>query len=211
MDGEISRRGVMLVLSSPSGAGKTSISRELLRRDTKIFMSVSATTRPKRPGEVEGKDYYFVTPETFEGMVQRGEFLEHATVFGNRYGTPLAPVEKALSEGRDVLFDIDWQGTQQVASKLPKDLVTVFILPPSAEDLEKRLKTRAQDPPDVVAGRMAKASDEMSHYDAYDYIVINRDLERSVAEVQAILTAERLNHKRLIGLADFVNRLREQL
>jgi guanylate kinase len=211
MDGEISRRGVMLVLSSPSGAGKTSISRELLRRDAKIFMSVSATTRPKRPGEAEGKDYYFVTPETFEGMVQRGEFLEHAAVFGNRYGTPLAPVEKALSEGRDVLFDIDWQGTQQVASKLPKDLVTVFILPPSAEDLEKRLKTRAQDPPDVVAGRMAKASDEMSHYDAYDYIVINRDLERSVAEVQAILTAERLNHKRLIGLADFVNRLREQL
>lgn len=211
MDGEISRRGVMLVLSSPSGAGKTSISRELLRRDAKIFMSVSATTRSKRPGEVEGRDYYFVAPETFEGMVQRGEFLEHATVFGNRYGTPLAPVEKALSEGRDVLFDIDWQGTQQVASKLPKDLVTVFILPPSAEDLEKRLKTRAQDPPDVVAGRMAKASDEMSHYDAYDYIVINRDLEHSVAEVQAILAAERLNHKRLIGLADFVNRLREQL
>lgn len=208
MDGEISRRGVMLVLSSPSGAGKTSISRELLRRDSNLFMSVSATTRPKRPGETEGKDYYFVTPDAFEGMVARGEFLEHATVFGNRYGTPIAPVEKALSEGRDVLFDIDWQGTQQIASKLPDDLVTVFILPPSTEELGKRLTTRASDPPAVVAQRMAKASDEMSHYDAYQYIIINRDLERSVGEVQAVLAAERLNHRRLIGLAEFVNRLR---
>jgi len=208
MDSEISRRGLMLVLSSPSGAGKTSISRELLKRDKNLTMSVSATTRPKRPGEVEGTDYYFVTPAAFDGMVARGEFLEHATVFGNRYGTPLAPVEKSLSEGKDVLFDIDWQGTQQIASKLRKDLATVFILPPSTKDLEKRLHTRAQDPPDVVAERMAKAADEMSHYDAYDYIVINRDLDRSVGEVQAILAAERLNQRRLSGLAGFVNRLR---
>jgi guanylate kinase len=208
MKTQISRRGLMLVLSSPSGAGKTSISRELLSRDKNLFMSVSATTRSKRPGEVEGKDYYFVTPEAFEGMVGRGEFLEHATVFGNRYGTPIAPVEKALAEGRDVLFDIDWQGTQQIQSKLPDDLVTVFILPPSTKDLEKRLKTRAQDPPDVVAQRMAKAADEMSHWDAYDYIVINSDLEHSVAEVHAVLNAERVKQVRIIGLAEFVNRLR---
>ena len=205
----VERRGLMLVLSSPSGAGKTSISRELLSRDKNIFMSVSATTRSKRPGETEGKDYYFVSAEGFEGMVTRGEFLEHATVFGNRYGTPIAPVEKALAEGRDVLFDIDWQGTQQIASKLPDDLVTVFILPPSTKDLEQRLKTRAQDPPDVVAQRMAKAADEMSHWDAYDYIVINRALTQSVAEVQAVLTAERLNRRRLIGVSEFVSRLRE--
>jgi len=206
---EISRRGLMLVLSSPSGAGKTSISRELLSRDKNLFMSVSATTRPKRPGEIEGKDYYFVTPEGFEGMVKRGEFLEQATVFGNRYGTPIAPVENALAEGHDVLFDIDWQGTQQIQSKLPDDLVTVFILPPSTRDLEERLKTRAQDPPEVVAQRMAKASDEMSHWDAYHYIVINRDLTQSVAEVQAVLAAERLSRRRLVGVAEFVSRLRE--
>lgn len=205
----VERRGLMLVLSSPSGAGKTSISRELLSRDKNLFMSVSATTCPKRPGEIEGKDYYFVSPEGFEGMVTRGEFLEHATVFGNRYGTPIAPVEKALAEGHDVLFDIDWQGTQQIASKLPDDLVTVFVLPPSTKDLEERLKTRAQDPPEVVAQRMAKAADEMSHWDAYDYIVINRDLAQSVGEVQAVLAAERLSRRRLIGVSEFVSRLRE--
>jgi guanylate kinase len=209
MNQEISRRGLMLVLSSPSGAGKTSISRELLRREHNLFMSVSATTRPKRPGEVEGKDYYFVTADAFDGMVSRGEFLEHATVFGHRYGTPRAPVEKELAAGRDVLFDIDWQGTQQIASKLPDDLVTVFILPPSTAELERRLTTRAQDPPPIVAQRMAKASDEMSHYDAYEYIVINRTLEQSVVEVQSILTGERLRRTRLVGLAEFVNRLRE--
>jgi guanylate kinase len=199
----------MLVLSSPSGAGKTSISRELLQRDKNLVMSVSATTRPKRPGETEGKDYHFVTPEKFEDMVRQSEFLEHANVFGHRYGTPRAPVEQALGVGRDVLFDIDWQGTQQIASKLPDDLATVFILPPTTKDLEQRLTTRAQDPPDVVAQRMAKAADEMSHFDAYDYIVINRDLARSVAEVESILTAERLNRRRLIGLSEFVGRLRQ--
>lgn len=205
----VERRGLMLVLSSPSGAGKTSISRELLAREKNLVMSVSATTRFKRPGETEGKDYYFVTQEAFEGMVTRGEFLEHATVFGNRYGTPIAPVEKALSEGSDVLFDIDWQGTQQIADKLPDDLVKVFILPPSTRDLEKRLTTRAQDPPEVVAQRMAKAADEMSRYREYEYIVINRDLTTSVDEVQAILIAERLRLERQIGLSDFVSRLRE--
>jgi guanylate kinase len=208
MDPKISRRGLMLVLSSPSGAGKTTISRELLRQDTNLVMSVSATTRPMRPGEVEGKDYYFVSQDMFEGMIARGEFLEHATVFSNRYGTPRAPVEKALARGRDVLFDIDWQGTQQVASKLPDDLVRVFILPPSHEELERRLTTRAQDSAEIVAQRMAKAADEMSHYDAYDYIVINRDLQRSVAEVQSILAAERLNRRRLVGLSEFVTQLR---
>ena len=208
MGREISRRGLMLVLSSPSGAGKTSIARELLQRDKNLIMSVSATTRTKRPSEVEGKDYYFVTHEAFEGMVARGEFLEHAHVFGNRYGTPIAPVEKALANGQDMLFDIDWQGTQQIASKLPKDLATVFILPPSTRELEKRLHTRAQDPAEVVAQRMAKAADEMSHYDAYDYIVINQDLPHSVAEVESILTAERKKRTRQVGLVEFVNRLR---
>ena len=209
MKTQISRRGLMLVLSSPSGAGKTSISRELLSRDKNLTMSVSATTRARRPSEVEGKDYYFVTPDAFEGMVVRDEFLEHATVFGNRYGTPIAPVKKALAEGRDMLFDIDWQGTQKIADKLPDDLVKVFILPPSTKDLEKRLTTRAQDPAEVVARRMAEAAAEMSHYFEYDYIIINRELEQSVGEVQAILTAERLRRARLIGLSDFVSRLRE--
>src|SRR5215472_15998721 len=209
MTPEISRRGLMLVLSSPSGAGKTSISRELLRQDTNLVMSVSATTRPMRPGEVEGRDYYFMPPEAFDGMVTRGEFLEHATVFSHRYGTPRAPVETALASGRDVLFDIDWQGTQQIRETARADLVSVFILPPSTKELERRLTTRAQDPPAVVAQRMAKASDEMSHYFEYDYIVINHDLADSVAEVQAILTAERLRRIRQIGLSEFVGKLRD--
>ncbi len=209
MTQEISRRGLMLVLSSPSGAGKTSISRELLRQDQNLVMSVSATTRPKRPGEVEGRDYYFVLPDAFDGMIARGEFLEHATVFNHRYGTPRAPVESALASGRDVLFDIDWQGTQQIGETARADLVSVFILPPSTKELERRLTTRAQDPPAVVAQRMAKASDEMSHYFEYDYIVINHDLARSVAQVQAILTAERLRRIRQIGLSEFVSKLRD--
>ncbi len=205
----IRRRGLMLVLSSPSGAGKTTISREILARDPGLEMSVSATTRPKRPGEVEGRDYFFVAEEKFRLMVNRGELLEHATVFGNLYGTPRKPVEDALAAGRDVLFDIDWQGTQQLRETAREDLVSVFILPPSTRELEQRLKSRAQDSTEVVAQRMAKAADEMSHWPEYDYIVVNREVAASVAEVQAILTAERLRRERQVGLGEFVRGLRE--
>ncbi|HJS32477.1 MAG TPA: guanylate kinase [Alphaproteobacteria bacterium] len=205
----ISRRGLMLVLSSPSGAGKTTISRELLRRDPNVVMSISVTTRPKRPGEVEGVDYFFIDAIEFNLMVNRGELLEHAKVFGNYYGTPRVPVEKALVAGRDVLFDIDWQGTQQLNGRMPGDLVSVFILPPSTRELERRLKARAQDPPQVVAQRMAKAADEMSHWDAYQYVVVNYDIGESVERVREILSAERSRRERQNGLADFVKRLRE--
>jgi len=208
-NGQIRRRGLMLVLSSPSGAGKSTISREILARDSGITMSVSATTRPKRPGEVAGRDYRFVDVAEFNMMVNRREFLEYAKVFGNYYGTPAAPVMEALGAGRDVLFDIDWQGTQQVAERARDDLVSVFILPPSTMELERRLRKRAQDPPEVVARRMAKAADEMSHYAEYDYIIVNRDVEESVAQVMAILQAERLRRDRMIGLGEFVKGLRE--
>jgi guanylate kinase len=205
----IARRGLMLVLSSPSGAGKTTLSRRLLAQDADIAMSISVTTRPPRPGEVEGKDYFFVDHSTFEGMVERDELLEHARVFGNLYGTPRAPVFAALDAGRDVLFDIDWQGTQQLEGKAPRDLVRIFILPPSTEELERRLRTRAQDPADVVAARMAKASEEMSHWSEYDYVVVNVDVDESLRMVCAILAAERLRRTRQTGLAEFVNRLRD--
>jgi guanylate kinase len=208
---DILRRGLMLVLSSPSGAGKTTISRALLERDGNLWMSISATTRPKRPGEVSGRDYQFVDPTQFNLMVNRQELLEHAKVFSNYYGTPRAPVEAALSLGRDVLFDIDWQGTQQLAQNARDDLVSVFILPPSTEELQRRLERRAQDPAEVVAQRMAKAPDEMSHWAEYDYIVINHEIEDSVAAVQSILAAERLKRERQVGLTDFVKGLREGL
>lgn len=194
----------MLVLSSPSGAGKTTISREMLAREPELTMSVSATTRPPRSGEVEGKDYYFITREKFHQMVENHEFLEHATVFDNSYGTPRAPVEAALSAGKDVLFDVDWQGTQQLRGRARDDLVSIFILPPAKDELERRLRTRAQDPEEVIQKRMSKASSEMEHYDEYDYIVVNVDVEASVAEVQAILKAERLKKDRRVGLYDFV-------
>lgn len=194
----------MLVMSSPSGAGKTTISRELLARESELTMSVSATTRPPRPGEVDGQDYFFITKEKFAEMVANDEFLEHATVFENSYGTPRAPVEAALRDGKDVLFDVDWQGTQQLAGKARADLVTIFILPPSKGDLEIRLRTRAQDKEEVIQKRMAKASDEMSHYDEYDYIVVNVEVQDSVREVQAILTSERLRKARRVGLYEFV-------
>jgi len=206
--GAIERRGLMLVLSSPSGAGKTTISRELLARDGGLLLSVSATTRPMRPGETEGVDYVFMDQARFDEMVRDGAFLEHATVFGHCYGTPRRPVEAALDEGRDVLFDIDWQGAQQVAEEAREDLVSVFILPPSTEELERRLHTRAQDSDDVVRARMAKAADEMSHWAEYDYIVVNEDVEASVAAVRSILEAERLRRERRIGLHDFVEVLR---
>lgn len=205
---EIGRRGLMLVMSSPSGAGKSTISRALLQRDSAIGMSVSVTTRPPRPGEVDGKDYHFVSVERFHEMVAKKELLEHARVFDNFYGTPRGPVNDILTSGRDVLFDIDWQGTQQLAQNARADLVSVFILPPSVEELERRLRGRAQDSDEVVRKRMAKAGDEMSHWPEYDYIVVNVDLEESIASVQAILAAERLKRDRRVGLADFVTRLR---
>ncbi|HEX9835939.1 MAG TPA: guanylate kinase [Alphaproteobacteria bacterium] len=199
----------MLVLSSPSGAGKTTISRELLARDGGVVMSVSVTTRPRRPGEKEGRDYRFIDPTSFNLMVNRRELLEHAKVFGHYYGTPRAPVEEALAEGRDVVFDIDWQGTQQLKQTARDDLVSVFILPPSMAELDRRLHTRARDPEDVVAARMAKVVDEVSHWAEYDYIIVNREVEESVKNVQSILAAERLRRERQIGLTDFVKRLRE--
>ena len=205
----ISRRGLMLVLSSPSGAGKTTIAREIMSRDGKLRMSVSATPRPKRPSEVEGHDYFFMKEEAFRLMVNRQELLEYATVFGNLYGTPRAPVEDSLTAGQDVLFDIDWQGTQQLREAAREDLVSVFILPPTTRELERRLKSRAQDSEEVVAGRMSKAADEMSHYPEYDYIVVNNDIATSVTQVEAILTAERLRRERQVGLGEFVRGLRE--
>lgn len=210
-DKHVGRRGLMLVLSSPSGAGKTTLSRALLESDGDITMSVSATTRPPRPGETHGRDYYFLSTEDFGIMRNKGEFLEHAKVFGNYYGTPREPVEEALAHGHDVLFDIDWQGTQQLEEAAHEDVVKVFILPPSAQDLEKRLNSRAQDPADIVAARMEKASDEISHYQEYDYILINEDVEKSLMELRSILMAERLKRHRLTGLSNFVKRLRDAL
>lgn len=203
----IHRRGLMLVLSSPSGAGKSTISRELLTRDGNLSMSVSLTTRPMRPGEQEGVHYYFVDHAEFEARVARKELLEHANVFGNRYGTPRGPVEDAMRAGRDVLFDIDWQGTQQLSDSAGTDLVRVFILPPSAEELERRLTNRAQDSAEVIAHRMSKANDEMSHWSEYDYVIVNKDVQESVAAVEAILKAERLKRRRQVGLSDFVRSL----
>jgi guanylate kinase len=195
----------MFVLSSPSGAGKTTLSRRLLNEDGDITLSVSATTRPPRPGEVDGVDYYFVTPERFAEMVASDDLLEWATVFGNRYGTPRGPVEAALHEGRDVLFDIDWQGTQQLQqTDAASDLVRVFILPPDLAELERRLQGRATDPAEVIAGRMARARDEISHWGEYDYILVNDNADLCLAELRAILKAERLRRKRQLGLADFV-------
>ncbi len=206
---DITRRGLMLVLSSPSGAGKTSISRELLERDNRISLSISATTRPRRPGEVDGEDYIFVDKTSFDLMVNRQELLEHAKVFDHYYGTPRGPVEQTLAGGRDVLFDIDWQGTQQLVEKARGDLVSIFILPPSTAELDRRLHSRAQDSEAVITERMARAADEMTHWSEYDYVVVNVDFEESVRQVQAILEAERLKRPRLVGLSDFVTRLRQ--
>jgi guanylate kinase len=207
--GKIGRRGLMLVLSSPSGAGKTTLSRLLLERDSDITLSISVTTRPPRSAEKDGVDYHFVTPDIFSRMVQRAELLEHAKVFDYYYGTPRSAVEVALASGRDVMFDIDWQGRQQLAEKAGEDMVSVFILPPTTRELERRLKQRAQDAPQVVANRMAKAADEMTHYIEYDYVIINYDVEDSMTQLRSILAAERLKRERQIGLGDFVKALRE--
>jgi guanylate kinase len=204
----IKRRGLMLALSSPSGAGKTSIAKALLKQFSQLTMSVSATTRRRRPGEVEGKDYFFMDETAFKTKINKGCFLEYAEVFDHHYGTPAEAVNKVLEGGQDVLFDIDWQGTQQIKARARQDLVSIFVLPPSTAELERRLLSRAQDTAEVVARRMAKAADEMSHYPEYDYVIINHDLAQSVAAVQTILDAERLRIYRQQGLSDFVKRLR---
>jgi len=202
----VQRRGLMLVLSSPSGAGKTTLARMLLEADSGVVMSGSATTRPARSNEVDGRDYHFVSNEEFERRVADDAFLEHATVFGHRYGTPKTPVMEALAKGRDVLFDIDWQGTQQLKQQRD-DVVSVFVLPPSRVELERRLRARAQDSEDVVARRMSKANDEMSHWAEYDYVVINHEMNAALAQVRTILAAERLKRGRQIGIREFVRSL----
>ena len=207
----VERRGLMFVLSSPSGAGKTTLSRMLIDRMPGLRMSVSATTRAMRPGEVDGRDYLFVDKARFGAMVKGDELLEWATVFDNSYGTPRAPVEAALSAGQDVLFDIDWQGTQQLREKARADVVSVFILPPSAADLEKRLHSRAQDSDEVIRKRMSRASHEMSHWAEYDYIVVNDNIGLAFESVRAILRAEQLKRERQVGLSDFVGGLMRQL
>ncbi|KAA0598692.1 guanylate kinase [Azospirillum lipoferum] len=207
----IHRRGLMLVLSSPSGAGKTTIARGLLERDPGITMSVSVTTRAMRPGEVEGLDYYFIDQQRFDRMAETGDLLEHARVFGNCYGTPRVAVEDALGAGRDVLFAIDWQGAQQLAQNARDDLVSVFVLPPSVSELERRLRGRGQDSEEVIANRMAKASNEISHWPEYDYVIVNSDVNESIAAVESILHAERLRRRRQVGLPEFVRSIQDTL
>ena len=207
----IERRGLLLVLSSPSGAGKTTLARALIDSDCNIAMSVSVTTRQPRPGEMHGRDYHFTDADGFTRMRDSGELLEWATVFGNSYGTPRTAVESAIAAGRDVLFDIDWQGAQQLKERMAGDLVRVFILPPSGEILENRLRGRNQDPPEVVAKRMAEASNEISHWAEYDYVIVNDDIAASLAGLKAILTAERLKRERLLGLTGFVRELQKAL
>jgi guanylate kinase len=207
----IARRGLMLVLSSPSGAGKTTIARKLLEQHPGIEISVSHTTRKMRKGERDGKDYHFVDHDTFTKMRDHGDFLEWAVVFDNYYGTTRKPVEEALAAGRDILFDVDWQGAASLRAKAGDDVVTVFILPPTAADLEQRLNERAQDPPEIVRRRMLGASNEIQHWTEYDYVVVNYDIDRSVAAIRAILTAERLRRTRLMGLKEFVQNLLAEL
>ncbi|MDB5406298.1 MAG: gmk [Rhodospirillales bacterium] len=203
------RRGLMLVLSSPSGAGKTTITRRILERDAQLTISVSVTTRPQRPGEIDGVHYHFIDKAEFDRRVAANQLLEHATVFGNSYGTPRGPVEATLTAGRDVVADVDWQGTQQLQQNFRDNMVSIFVLPPTLDELERRLRSRAQDSAAVVAERMAKAADEMSHWAEYDYVIVNDRLDQSVAHVATILAAERLKRERQPGLAAFVNRLRE--
>ncbi len=204
----IKRRGLMLVLSSPSGAGKTTLARRLLELEPALVLSVSVTTRPQRPGEADGVDYHFIDRARYEEMIRGGELLEHAEVYEHGYGTPRANVEAALAQGRDVLFDIDWQGAQQLREVAGEDMVSIFILPPSMAELERRLRARAQDSKEVVRTRFAQATVDITRYDGYDYVLINRNVEESLDRVRAILTAERLRRSRQIGLAEFVRELR---
>ena len=201
------RRGLLIVLSSPSGAGKTTISRMLLESDPDVTMSISATTRPQRPGEIEGVDYHFADDAEFDRLIAAGEFVEWAPVFGYRYGTPKAPVKQALRDGSDILFDIDWQGTQQLHAAMGEDLVRIFILPPSMPELERRLRSRNTDPEEVIADRMRRAASEISHWAEYDYVLINEDMDTCLDEVRTIVAAERLKRARQIGLVGFVRDL----
>jgi len=203
----MSRRGLMLIMSSPSGAGKTTLTRRLLAENHGISMSVSATTRAPRDGEKDGEDYYFVSHDEFNQMIENNQMLEHATVFGNLYGTPRGPVEKALEEGRDVLFDIDWQGAQQLVNNAKDDLVTIFILPPSIEELAKRLKTRALDSKETIAKRMAEAKNEISHWDAYDYVFVNDDLDKTYDELRGVIKSEGLKRQRQPEIGSLAKKL----
>lgn len=210
----LQRRGLMYVLSSPSGAGKTTITRALLKQNENLNISVSATTRPRRAGEVDGQDYHFLDIPAFNAMVEKGDMLEHAKVFGHYYGTPRKPVEEAMAQGKDVIFDIDWQGTQQLAEMARDDLVTLFILPPSAKELESRLRTRSQSTLETdtqIRERMSKSNDEMSHYSEYDYVLINQDIQKTIEQAQMILDTERLKRRRLIGLSKFVRGVQDGL
>jgi guanylate kinase len=204
------RRGLLLILSSPSGAGKSTLSQKLMAWDPTMRFSVSATTRKPRPGEADGREYYFRSREAFEAMVEQGQLLEHAEVFGNYYGSPRAPVEAAMQAGTDTVFDIDWQGGQQIKQAMRDDVVSVFILPPSIAELDRRLRTRAQDSDEVIAGRMAKSRDEISHWLEYDYVLINRNLDETFDQLKAILTAERLRRERQPQLSAFVRALNEE-
>jgi guanylate kinase len=207
----VSRRGFMLVLSSPSGAGKTTLARHVLEAETDLELSISVTTRPQRVSEKEGKDYFFVNETEFHHLVQTNQFLEHAQVYGHHYGTPKASIEKHLKKGKNILFDIDWQGTQQLKQVSTGDLVSVFLLPPTMGALAERLRKRAEDSEEVIQKRMNKAAEEMSHWAEYDYIVINNNLEESIYAVKSIIQAERLRRRRQFGLADFVNMLRDEI
>jgi guanylate kinase len=207
----LARRGLMLVLSSPSGAGKTTLSRKLLEIEPTMELSVSVTTRPPRPGEVDGRDYRFIDQTRFDKMAKNNELLEWAEVFGNFYGTPQAPVEAAMAAGRDIVFDIDWQGTQQLRQSARADMASIFVLPPSIRELERRLRIRAQDDETVIRRRMAKAADELSHWPEYDYVIVNDDLDRAFADVRTILAAERLKRERQPGLSSYVRNLQAQL
>lgn len=207
----IARRGLILILSSPSGAGKSSICRAVVERDDNITISISVTTRAKRPGEVDGKDYIFISQEEFERLREEGAFIESAKVYGNYYGTLKSNIKDLNKSGKDIIFDIDWQGTQQLRENIDIDIVSIYILPPSLEELKKRLGSRAQDPDVIIEKRMKKAKDEISHWPEYDYVIVNDDLEDSIEKVRSILQAERLKRKRQLGLSDFVNRMRGKI
>jgi len=204
---DIARRGIMLIVSSPSGAGKTTLTRNLLEQEENVSLSISVTTRERRASEIDGVHYHFISKRQFEIMRDGGELLEWAEVHGNYYGTPREPVERALEEGRDILFDIDWQGTQQLYERMRSDVVSVFVLPPTAEELKARLERRAEDSPDIIARRLKNAAEEIPHWGEYDYVLVNRDLDKSFARLRGILTAERLKRVQQADIQEFVDKL----